>query len=102
MSAAKSGAVVVNDVVHSPRETVESPIAAAAAAAAAAVALITTTTSTTQKHDVTARRRVPDRLGRIRFTESRFRLGGSVAEWIACWTQAQKGPGSNCIRDAVG
>ena len=21
--------------------------------------------------------------------------GGSVAEWIACWTQAQKGPGSN-------
>ena len=21
--------------------------------------------------------------------------GGSVAEWLACWTQAQKGPGSN-------
>ena len=101
MSAAKSGAVVVNDVVHSPRENVESPIAAATAAAAA-VALITTTTSTTQKRQVTARRRVPDRLGRIRFTESRFRLGGSVAEWIACWTQAQKGPGSNCSRDAVG
>ena len=21
--------------------------------------------------------------------------GGSVAEWLACWTQTQKGPGSN-------
>ena len=30
------------------------------------------------------------------------RLGGSVAEWLACWTQAQKGPGSNHSRDAVG
>jgi len=28
-------------------------------------------------------------------------LGGSVAEWFACWTQAQKGPGSNPSRDAV-
>jgi len=28
--------------------------------------------------------------------------GGSVAEWSACWTQAQKGPGSNRNRDAVG
>jgi len=28
--------------------------------------------------------------------------GGSVAEWLACWTQAQKGPGSNSSRDAVG
>ena len=27
---------------------------------------------------------------------------GSVAEWLACWTQAQKGPGSNLSRDAVG
>ena len=25
-----------------------------------------------------------------------------VAEWLACWTQAQKGPGSNRSRDAVG
>jgi len=24
------------------------------------------------------------------------------AEWLACWTQAQKGPGSNRSRDAVG
>jgi len=29
-------------------------------------------------------------------------LGGSVAEWLACWTEAQKGPGSNRSRDAVG
>jgi len=28
--------------------------------------------------------------------------GSSVAEWLACWTQAQKGPGSNRSRDAVG
>jgi len=27
---------------------------------------------------------------------------GSVAEWLACWTQALKGPGSNRSRDAVG
>jgi len=28
--------------------------------------------------------------------------GGSVAEWLACWTQAQKGLGSHRSRDAVG
>ena len=28
--------------------------------------------------------------------------GGSVAEWLACSAQAQKGPGSNHSRDAVG
>ena len=28
--------------------------------------------------------------------------GGSVAEWLARWTQAQYGPGSNRSRDAVG
>ena len=28
--------------------------------------------------------------------------GGSVDEWLACWTQAQKGPGSNRSHDAVG
>jgi len=27
--------------------------------------------------------------------------GGSVAEWLACWTQTQKGLGSNRCRDAV-
>jgi len=31
-----------------------------------------------------------------------FYTGGSVAEWLACWTQAQKGPGSNRSCDAVG
>jgi len=29
-------------------------------------------------------------------------VGGSVAELLACWTQAQKGPGSNRSRDAIG
>ena len=28
--------------------------------------------------------------------------GGSVAEWLVCWTQAQKGPGSSNSRDVVG
>ena len=27
---------------------------------------------------------------------------GSVAEWLACWTQAQKSPASNRSRQAVG
>ena len=31
-----------------------------------------------------------------------YGLVGSVAEWLACWTQAQTGPGSNRSRDAVG
>jgi len=30
------------------------------------------------------------------------RAGGSVAEWLASWTQAHKGPGPNRSRDAVG
>jgi len=29
-------------------------------------------------------------------------MDGLVAEWLACWTQAQKGPCSNRSRDAVG
>jgi len=36
------------------------------------------------------------------YTESYSLRGDSVAEWLACWTQAQKGPGSNRSRDAVG
>ena len=28
-------------------------------------------------------------------------LGGSVAKWLACWTQVQKGPGSNRSHDTV-
>jgi len=38
---------------------------------------------------------------RLTFSQSRVQ-GGSVAEWLACWTQAQKGLGSNRSRDAVG
>ena len=42
-----------------------------------------------------------------RFVVAAMRLNaaircGSVAEWLACWTQAQKGPGSNRSCDAVG
>jgi len=29
-------------------------------------------------------------------------MGGSVAEWLACWTQAQKGLGSTRSRADVG
>ena len=35
-------------------------------------------------------------------TNEYHKKGGSVAEWLACWTQAQKGLGSNRSRDAVG
>ena len=45
--------------------------------------------------DETTRRR---RSVSLQYTEE----GGSVAEWLACWTQAQKGPGSNSSHDAVG
>ena len=36
------------------------------------------------------------------FNPLHARRGGSVAEWLACWIQAQEGPGSNRSRDAVG
>ena len=36
------------------------------------------------------------------FTLLTLSMGGSVAEWLECWTQAQKGLGSNRSRDAVG
>ena len=29
-------------------------------------------------------------------------VGGSVDEWLACWTRAQYGPGSSHSHDAVG
>ena len=29
-------------------------------------------------------------------------VGGSVTEWLACWTQVQKGLGANRSHDAVG
>ena len=35
------------------------------------------------------------------FMYSNVWVGGLVAEWLACWTQAQKGPGSNRSRNAV-
>ena len=38
----------------------------------------------------------------IAFRHWRFRLPLAVAEWLACWTQAQKGPCSNRSRDDVG
>jgi len=41
---------------------------------------------------------------RLSFNNSTASSAGSVAEWLACWTQAQKGPGStsNRSRDAIG
>jgi len=41
-------------------------------------------------------------LSRVSFGDANNPKGGSVAEWLACWTEAQKGPGSNRSRDAVG
>ena len=38
----------------------------------------------------------------VRLMPSSPGWGGSVVEWLACWTQAQKGLGSNCRRDAAG
>ena len=38
----------------------------------------------------------------VYFNNDTVKLGGSVAEWLAYWTQPQKGPGSNRSRDAVG
>jgi len=50
--------------------------------------------------------RSPIGAGVITVTESvdgaAYLEGVSVAEWLACWTQAQYGPGSNRSRDAVG
>jgi len=53
-----------------------------------------------------------DRIWQLSATQSRqptareaaqvYTQPGSVAEWLACWTRAQKGPGSNRSRDAVG
>jgi len=46
-----------------------------------------------RKHDIVA-------VGQ--FVSVRCLLGNSVADWLACWTQAQKGLRSNRSRDAVG
>ena len=45
---------------------------------------------------------LPPLLLRLSFSLLALSSGGSVAEWLACWTQVQKGPGSNRSRDAVG
>ena len=51
----------------------------------------------------------PPESGKIIFSGTRRRCCTSLhccrqiqAEWLACWTQAQKGPGSNRSRDAIG
>jgi len=38
----------------------------------------------------------------VHISPDSIQRSGSVAEWLACWTQAHKGPGSNRSRDAVG
>ena len=48
------------------------------------------------------RRRLTLQASNSRIAQLLRSLGGSVAEWLACWTRAQKGPGSNRSRDAVG
>ena len=34
-------------------------------------------------------------------SDNNYQEGGSVAEWLACWTQLQKGPGSDRIAAAT-
>ena len=45
---------------------------------------------------------LPPLLLRLSFSLLALSSGGSVAEWLACWTRAQKGPSSNRSCDAVG
>ena len=54
------------------------------------------------RHAVAARQTTPARSQTGTSRSSEWVHGGSLAEWLACWTQAQKGPGSNRSRDAVG
>ena len=42
------------------------------------------------------------RFRRLQDTNFGVVVGKVVAEWLVRWTQAQKGPGSNRSRDAVG
>jgi len=37
----------------------------------------------------------------VQLYELHIQYGGSVAEWLACWTEAQKSLGSSGSRDAV-
>ena len=59
---------------------------------------------TSPAHCTEPRRRSPVNTKQEVYRESHTysQTGGSVAEWLACWTQAQKGPGSNRSRYAVG
>ena len=41
-------------------------------------------------------------LSSLRCDDDHYGERGSVAEWLACWTQAQKGLGSNRSCDTVG
>jgi len=50
--------------------------------------------------------RFDDRIPWQNFLSKEFRaklqrVGDLVAKWLACWTQVQKGPGSNRSRDDV-
>ena len=51
-------------------------------------------------HDVFLRYK--HQLPAVNLVDTIYNIRGSVAEWLACWTQAQKGPGSIRSRDAVG
>ena len=52
---------------------------------------------------ISRRQQLLDRLEVLVINSLTFVIkGSSVAEWLACWTQAQKGLNSNRSRDAVG
>ena len=56
----------------------------------------TRTVGVTTNHTLILVGRVPSNFGEHGEVFGILQLfGGSVAEWLACWTQAQKGPGSN-------
>ena len=60
---------------------------------------------TTENHwrpQMTARETAGQLILSCRFNFYVVTWGGSGAEWLARWTQAQKGLGSNRSRDAVG
>jgi len=55
-----------------------------------------------KQHTSTVKQAIKHKPYRCVFITAYFIKGGSVAEWLACWTRAQKGLSSNCSRDAVG
>jgi len=72
---------------------------AAAAAAAAAAACIGVASYAAAAHVLAPPLSTSNSL--FFFYHTLEPMGGPVADWLACWTQAQKGPGSNRSRDAV-